>query len=244
MPNDAPAPDSLTAYTRDPSDIRGTTRHHINLYDQSGEPIWRDHPDNKNIDIVLIPVDFEVQSAAAFHRGDLLADPKRVSGGQMAQVIGYPQALENFHRLPILRQALISSPFYVAYHDSPYVVIDARLHDGMSGSPVIYSPGYIELESPIRESEFLYSGEIEDIKGQTKRSHSNLLGVHSGVRMEFNPHVHVEDLLEDFPSTMDRKFNLEEYLENLNNRLSNIESETGVNRVWHAKYIDDIIRNM
>ena len=244
LPNDSPDPNSLTAYTRNSSDLRSTTRHHINLYNRSGEPLWREHPNNKNIDIAMIPVNFEINSAEAFHRGDLLADPSRVSGGQMAQVIGYPEALENFHRLPILRQALVSSPFRIAYRDSPYFVIDARLHDGMSGSPVVYSPGYIELESPIQESDFQYSGKIKELKGRTERSHSSLLGVHSGERVKFSQQIPVEDILEDLPNSKDRESNLEEYLKDLDKRVSNIESETGVNRVWHAKYLDDIIRNI
>jgi len=246
LPNDSPDPDYLTVYSRNTRDVRSPTRHHINLYDSTGEKRWRDHPENPEIDIVLIPLDIEIKSASAFHRGDLLSDPHNVAGGEMAQVVGYPEVLPNFHKFPILRQALISSPFQVAYYDSPFFVIDAQLHDGMSGSPVIYSPGYLEVESTIETSEN-WKGEEEqtvEIEGSTKRAHTTLLGVHSEERMEFDDRISLNDIRDKISETGKSEPDLEAYLEDIDERITNIESETGVNRVWHAKYIDDIIRNV
>lgn len=246
LPDDFPNPDFLTVYTRNTQDARSTTRHHIDLYDPSGEKLWRDHPENSDIDIVLIPLDIEIKPARAFHRGNLLSDSHNVTGGEMAQVVGYPELLPNFHKFPILRQALISSPFQVAYYDSPFFVIDARLHDGMSGSPVIHSPGYLEVESTVKTSED-WKGEEEqivEIEGSTKRAHTTLLGVHSEERMEFDERVSIDDIRDEISESETSELDLESYLEDLDERITNIESETGVNRVWHAKYIDDIIRNV
>lgn len=246
LPNDSPDPDFLTIYTRNAPDVRRTTRQHIDLYDSSGEKLWRDHPENPDIDIVLIPLDLEIKSVGAFHRGDLLSDSQNITGGEMAQVVGYPELLPNFHKFPILRQALISSPFPVAYYDSPFFVIDAKLHDGMSGSPVIYSPGYLEVESTIEASKDWEGDEKQtvEIEGSTKRAHTKLLGVHSEERMGFGERVSLDDIREEILQTEASEPDHESYLEDLDQRITNIESETGVNRVWHAKYIDDIIRNV
>ncbi len=246
LPPDSHNPDSLTVYTRDNQDLRKTTRHHVDLYDSNGEELWRDHPENPDIDIVLVPLEIDIKPANAFHKSDLVNNSHKVNGGEMAQVVGYPEQLPNFHKLPILRQALISSPFRVAYYDSPFFVIDARLHDGMSGSPVVYSPSNIEVESTVETSTNLQGEETRtiEVEGSTNRAHTMLLGVHSEERMTFDESISLDEIRDKISNTGTSEFDLESYLDDLDERITNIESETGVNRVWHAKHIEDIIRNV
>lgn len=243
QPSDYPQPDSVIAYTRNPGEIQETTRHHIDLYKSDGEPKWREHPENNNIDIVLIPLDFELRETAMFHRANIVSDPSSISGGDLAEVVGYPAEMRNFHRLPILRQALISSSYQVSFYDSPYFVIDARLHDGMSGSPVVYAPSVVDIEVDEQEIDSDW-GTVEPftVEGTTERKHTRLLGIHSGERLEFDDEISMEDIESDLPNR-DSDPDLRDFLRELEGRLENIERETGINRVWHAKYIDDIIRN-
>jgi hypothetical protein len=69
-----------------------------------------------------------------------------------------------------------------------------------------------------------------------------LLGVHSGERLEFDDEISMEEIESDLLSR-DSNPGLKDFLRELEDRLENIERETGINRVWHAKYIDEIIRN-
>ena len=41
------------------------------------------------------------------------------------------------HNLPIYRQGTIASQYTVDFMNEPYFLVDARLHNGMSGSPVV-----------------------------------------------------------------------------------------------------------
>ena len=243
QPSDYPQPDSVIAYTRNPDDVQETVRHHIDLYKSDGEPKWRDHPENENIDIVLIPLSFEIREAAMFHRANIVSEPASVSGGDLAEVVGYPAEMRNFHRLPILRQALISSSYQVSFYDSPYFVIDARLHDGMSGSPVVYTPSMVDIEAEEIDLDPDWDTvESVRVEGTTERKHTSLLGVHSGERLEFDDDISMQDIESDLLSR-DSNPGLKDFLRELEDRLENIERETGLNRVWHAKYIDEIIRN-
>ena len=52
----------------------------------------------------------------------------------------------------------------------------------------------------------------------------------------------MEDIESDLPNR-DSDPDLRDFLKELEGRLENIERETGINRVWHARYIDEIIRN-
>ena len=53
-------------------------------------------------------------------------------------IIGYPLGFyDDVHNFPIKRSASIASPFRVGFRGEPYFLIDAILHKGISGSPVI-----------------------------------------------------------------------------------------------------------
>lgn len=136
LPEDSSPPDALHIYIRNSRDIQELTRMTVPLYEKDKSPCWREHPENPNIDIAVVPLDFEVPESCAFHKENL-AQSATASGGDRIQVIGYPDSLEEFNRLPIQRNALVSSPYKLAYYDNPFFYIDARLHDGMSGSPVV-----------------------------------------------------------------------------------------------------------
>jgi hypothetical protein len=59
-----------------------------------------------------------------------------VRGGSQAMILGYP-LYEPSNKMPVARSALISSPYGVSEQDQPFFRVDARTHDGLSGSPVL-----------------------------------------------------------------------------------------------------------
>ncbi|MFD1527234.1 MULTISPECIES: S1 family peptidase [Halobacteriales] len=245
-PPDKSDPDSLIIHIRQSRAIRETTRKTVDLYDSDGSKKWREHPDNEWIDIAVLPLDFDIKSAHAFHRADIPNYGNAVSGGDVAKVIGYPNLLTDFHYLPIMRDALISSPYQVAYHDSPYFFIDSRLHNGMSGSPVIHIPDYYELNDV--ESDLKISDEEEElidslrVTGPAKRQSPTLLGIHSDEEFETESRLSLDDIRDKITDDNSEP-GLEDYLEELDNRLMSVEQDSGLNRVWHANLLDDIIRN-
>jgi len=58
--------------------------------------------------------------------------------GQNVLILGFPLGFhDTVHNLPIVRNATIASSFAHPFKGEPYFLTDARLHRGMSGSPVI-----------------------------------------------------------------------------------------------------------
>ena len=65
--------------------------------------------------------------------------------------------------MPVYRQGMIASPYPTMFADEPCFLIDARLHEGSSGSPVLNSPHNI----------------LTNDKGAFHSSNTILLGVFS-----------------------------------------------------------------
>jgi len=56
-------------------------------------------------------------------------------------VIGFPRGLsDSKHNLPLVRNALVSSAYGINFEEAPMFLVDANLHPGMSGSPVLTKP--------------------------------------------------------------------------------------------------------
>jgi len=117
------------------------------LYDNS-KPCWLEHPSGKDkIDVVAVPVDKE--NISEFHVKPFTTDdlPQKITIARLSiwdnlTVIGYPKGhYDGSHNLPIIRSAAFASVPNVPFKNEPRVLIDAQLHDGTSGSPVILGPG-------------------------------------------------------------------------------------------------------
>ena len=60
-------------------------------------------------------------------------------------VLGYPlDFYDRVHNLPVLRNAMVSTPYPIGFQGTPYFLVDAKLHNGSSGSPVFTKsqPGF------------------------------------------------------------------------------------------------------
>jgi V8-like Glu-specific endopeptidase len=219
------SPEALSIWQRERQSPTEVTRKRVPLYSPSGERRWREHPENENIDIAAIPLEFDLHQTQYFNMGRLVQDNTQVSGGDTAGVIGYPHLFEHMDKLPIVRHALISSPYPVTFENSPMFYVDARLNDGMSGSPVLTSEG------------------IGRQKLYEERKSAKLLGVFSAEDRERRDNISMEQIRAQINQGNQRNPTLEDYLEDLEQRIENIEVETGLNKVWHAYHLEDILLN-
>ena len=75
---------------------------------------------------------------AAFRPEETLHRGETMLLGQDALIVGFPLGFsDSLNNLPIVRRATIASSFSHPFNGNPYFLTDARLHPGMSGSPVI-----------------------------------------------------------------------------------------------------------
>ena len=118
----------------------------ISLYDNA-EPKWHVHRHYAKIpiDVAVIKIDPKqlqgtvvrsLSSEAFFPPDKYILTP-----GDDLIVLGFPRGYsDEKHNLGLLRNALISSAYGVGFNGLPMFVVDANLHPGMSGSPVMTKP--------------------------------------------------------------------------------------------------------
>lgn len=164
-------PDALQLLLHsEPFDLTKNAQFKILLY-KNDEPKWFIHPEKgKGIDVVALPVtvpeDFFIKP---FSDKDLIGSETYIPIGEDLLVIGYPLGIyDTFHNTPIIRRASIASKYLLPYGGKPYFLIDSRLHEGTSGSPV--------LSKPIDFSQYPLVV-TSDSEIQTKKY---LIGIHSG----------------------------------------------------------------
>jgi hypothetical protein len=106
------------------------------------ERLWREI--DKTTDVVAIELnttDFQKYSIAKFMQKDLLPSDIHLGLGDSLVVIGYPLGFsDQVFNLPIAREATVASVFPIPFEGNRYFLVDARLHPGTSGSPVITRP--------------------------------------------------------------------------------------------------------
>lgn len=131
-------PDEIIIKVRDENDQLSTRTKSISLYDNDGSPIWIE-PDYYPADIVAIPLDISIMDSGNTSFGvpmGAVGAKRNIDPGDSAIVAGY-SIPKTPNYTPILRDALISSPLNLDLEDQPHFLIDAKLHDGTSGSPVL-----------------------------------------------------------------------------------------------------------
>jgi len=133
----------------DASDLSQNQELLIPLYDENGRASWLEHPEHKSgVDIVAVNIDkiLPSQSVIRFISSeDLYADDFIMRFVEDCAVLGYPLGYhDDINNLPILRNAMVSSPYPIGFRGKHYFLIDAKLHKGSSGSPVFTKsqPGF------------------------------------------------------------------------------------------------------
>jgi hypothetical protein len=127
----------------DQDDLTKNETFPIPLYDKEDKPAWLEHPKGKKIDVVALPVDGPTTSffITPFNKENFGRADVYVSIGNDLIVVGYPLGLyDSKHNTPIIRSATIASVYPLPFEGEDYFLIDSRLHNGTSGSPVILKP--------------------------------------------------------------------------------------------------------
>ncbi|WP_160135559.1 S1 family peptidase [Halococcus salsus] len=142
-------PESVRIFVRNFPDITQLSYIDIDLSDGMGSD-WYRHPSDTDVDVAVVPTDWNLTAlyggdpqtgSLAFSREHFISDPGRISGGDTARIACYPGIFVGTNMgLPVLRNALIASPYGVNFDGSRLFVTDARMHPGTSGSPVLASP--------------------------------------------------------------------------------------------------------
>ncbi|MGH9339895.1 MAG: hypothetical protein ACRD1R_09995 [Acidobacteriota bacterium] len=96
------------------------------------------------MDIAVVTLDQSFTSGIfikAIALSNFLPERFVMNPGEDVMVIGFPRGLsDSVHNLPLVRNALVSSANSVNVGGFPTFLVDANLHPGMSGSPVLTKP--------------------------------------------------------------------------------------------------------
>jgi V8-like Glu-specific endopeptidase len=121
------------------------------LYDKNKSHFWLEHPlyQINNCDVVAIPLTPQTLSGGNY--AIFLATKIRNFSQEQAEipellpfgdvvVVGYPRGFyDDKHNLPVYRKAMMASQYGIDFRGKPYFLVDANLHPGTSGSPVVNS---------------------------------------------------------------------------------------------------------
>ena len=93
-------------------------------------------------DVVAVSINdpdvLQSRFVTVFRASDIMQADETIPLGQDALILGFPLGFsDTLNNLPIVRRATIASSFSHPFKGNPYFLTDARLHRGMSGSPVI-----------------------------------------------------------------------------------------------------------
>ncbi|MDP2950429.1 MAG: serine protease [Chloroflexota bacterium] len=128
----------------------------LRLWSRSGEKLWRS-PKDRRIDVAALKVperELEGCFYLYFTEGDLLdvgdefLPGRHIDIGVHTLVLGYPHGFYDVNTfLPIARAGTVATWPWLDFEGKPCFLIDAKLHPGMSGSPVLSSSGAIHKSS-------------------------------------------------------------------------------------------------
>lgn len=140
----------------------------LQLYDVKGSPLWFEHQ-TKTFDLVALEIGSllkDTDMVRCWKQENLLPPGARIDIGNQVWIIGYPMGLfEPKHYLPIVRTGILATTYNLTFNDLPICLIDANLHPGTSGSPVIVSRSEVQTTAIMSPSGL----------------QSYLLGVNSGI---------------------------------------------------------------
>ena len=150
-------PDKLRLYLHsDKEHLSKTKDIDLKLWGRTGKRLWEHSHSYPAADVVALEIPIEAMAGCfffTFSREDILDDPGSLPGrdislGLQALVLGYPlDFYDRMNHFPMARMASVATWPWFNFDRKPCFLIDARLHPGMSGNPVISSPGTIHKKS-------------------------------------------------------------------------------------------------
>jgi len=139
----------------DASNLKESQPYTIPLYREiSGPPatkskLWREaNPQTDVVAIELNTLDMKRFVFHAFNKDFLIPSDIELGLGDPLVIIGYPLGFsDQLFNLPVAREGTVASVFPVPFQGQRYFLVDARLHPGTSGSPVITRPSNYFVEN-------------------------------------------------------------------------------------------------
>lgn len=129
-----------------PDNLAQSTGFSIPLY-RDGKSIWRQGEDSAGeIDVAVIELERKALPPSTLYRAftpeHLHAASTSVDAGTSLLVIGFPLGFhDTLHHMPVVRHAVLASPFGLRFQGKGYFLTDARTHRGTSGAPVVMRKG-------------------------------------------------------------------------------------------------------
>lgn len=153
----------------------GAETRRINLQEGNCLIHPEDHGSSGSIDVAVLPLNFNPSQSGNIvfpEEGLISRGVNSILSPYSNMIVGYPgeEAKFNSDNTPIVKQGLTSTPFGPSFNDDPYFLIDTKLYDGMSGSPVFPSLDFLTRNTDTAKLTFKYEGFI--VPG--------VLGIHSG----------------------------------------------------------------
>lgn len=196
-------PDRLRFYVHtDPLHYTKSKHVDIRLWSKDGRKLWRWFA-YRPIDVAVLRLPVESLIGCfftCFSKADLLDDRagllpgKDIDLGLQSLVIGYPLGFYDKNTLlPMARAATVATWPWLNFEGRPCFLVDARLHPGISGSPVISAAGTVRVKQ-----------DSPDAEGGADNTGSYLLGIISDERKPW-------------------------------------DEPLGLNTVWHASLVEDLV---
>lgn len=123
-----------------PSDPTQNSYYDVSLYD-NGTSTWREKP---NVDVAAVEIPAQDMERFVIKALSSQLLPPRdlvIAPGEDVIITGYPRGFyDTLHNYPISRIGAVASAYRVDFAGRPFFLIDAHLHPGTSGSPVLTKP--------------------------------------------------------------------------------------------------------
>lgn len=153
----------------DPLNLKNFESYDVRLYEDIMKTAKRWKELGPSIDVISIKLPLSEMGKyhiKAFHTTDFVREETELGVGEPVVIIGYPLGFfDEVHSLPVARQGSIASVYPIPFRDRPFFLVDAHLHPGTSGSPVITRPAGARI-----------GGSREEKEGE----HFYLVGINSG----------------------------------------------------------------
>ena len=126
----------------DSQDLTQSIRFSVPLF-RGSHALWHQGRDaSGEIDVAVIELERDQMPLSvvlhAFTVEHLTQSFTEVDVGENLLVVGFPLGFHDVrHHLPVVRHAVIASPYGVRFQGQGYFLTDARTHRGISGAPVV-----------------------------------------------------------------------------------------------------------
>lgn len=180
---------------------------------QEGNPLWLEHPTDKEADVVLLPLKnsfFSNTGVRTVSKAVKITDVQ-INPSSPVVLIGYPHGYhDQTNYLPIWKTGSIASEIEIDFDGKKLIVVDISAFPGMSGSPAFYvtHSGYLTKDGNM----------IMEIGMKI-----HFLGVYASMQM------------------LNSDLYLEQVTNNSNFKVSHSES-LQLGHVWKAELLEEIVK--